>query len=152
MKIIFEFLIIITFILTVFNFFMLYQVNKSRNNKDNIISFDIDEYINSLEFNTVLDNLIRPLLGQISNEDIAKTIVTELNKTDEKIKQIDDLKLFNYIKDVLLNYHNSYSEVNDIFLDMKEDFIKGTEEYAEEITKIQNSREDISNVLNNFYK
>lgn len=120
------------------------------NDKENNNNTDLDEYLNSLEFNTILDQEIRPLLGNYNNLDIT-------NKVSEKVirnymsgfKSIDTNHVHKYVSDVLLNYNNTFNDVVN-----KNEF-EDTEEVLDDYTKIPNHSEpfvDLHNVLNNFYK
>ena len=121
--------------------------NKIEKESDGI---DLDEKLNSLEFNTHLDNIIRPLLGKFNNKDIAEKVSEKVIRYDFKTTNKSDmLKIKNYISDLLLVYNNH--------IEMKEtstipDDIIEVSEYDDN-KKISNQNEfDLSTTINNFYR
>lgn len=116
------------------------QYYKSSNKK---VDFNIDEYLGSLEFNMLLDKNITPLLGKVSNDEIVNIVSQCVIKEDKRASEIDKNTLNNYIRDILLNYHNSYSKNIDNTI-------------IEDIDKIviptsKSNTIDISNTISNFY-
>lgn len=101
------------------------EINKSE--------YDINELIYSMTFNTILDDLIRQMLNKFPNH----IIVTEVSNIIFKrynIKENDKEKIKLHIKDVLLNYNNSY----------KEDTIEPDIEWYASMTKISEIEADLS--------
>lgn len=118
------------------------QYNKSSDKK---IDFNIDEYLGSLEFNMLLDKNITPLLGKVSNDEIVNIVSQCVIREDKRVSEIDKNILDNYIRDILLNYHNSYSKNIDNTI---------IEEDTDKIF-VPNSKSntiDISNTIYNFYE
>lgn len=143
------------------------QIKVSKETKDNLQKFikgkyniDIDEYIHSLDFNTILDSHILSLLGKFSNEDIVNKVTDKLillNDNFANINEHDKIKLKEYIRDALRNYNNKYTEkiefkpVEEVYNSAPSiDFDKeGTETATKNYIT---NRIDITNTLNNFYK
>lgn len=127
-------------------------------NEENIEEFDHDEYLHSLEFNTKLDNMIVPLLGKESNNEIVKTVLLRIYKEDPKTDKITGKKLEDYVRDILRNYNNPYNmEKIYEFLDedKKDNYLHTTitniksEGASDGVTPVKT---DLTNTLNNFYK
>lgn len=127
---------------------------------------DLDEFLNSLEFNMLLDGKIQPMLGKYKNEDIVKRIMKSFEKeNDNIISRIDKNTLKSYIEEVLLNYNNNFQEEEYEFEGYDNDEIveyykakrklkdNNTHASPEEIFVTTNSNTvNLSNTLNNFYK
>lgn len=112
----------------------------------------VDELIHSLGFNTYLDKEIRVMLGNYKNEDIiikASTLMMEYYT--DILTQNDYVKIQKYIREVLLNYNNPYTDRK------KEDNSGWVEELPDVavekgiIEKQNPNSVNISNTLNNFY-
>lgn len=107
--------------------------------------FNIDEYLNSYNFNIKLDGLVLELKDKYDNETIANKIYLYLVQSDQNCTKIEKNILLNYIKDVLRNYVNNYTnnkepEINQFM-------------FTEEInTSQEKNKTNIDNILNNFYK
>lgn len=135
----------IAILVSIYVYFIITESNREEttSEEDN----NLDEKLNSLEFNTRLDDLIRPMLGKYTNEEITKKLTDyiinyEMKDTNES--NIDIIK--NYISDLLLVYNNHIEPelVND-----------ASEEYFEDIKVSdvqQNNDFNIDNVLKDFYK
>lgn len=134
---------------------------------------DADEYMNSLDFNMLLDDRIQPLLGKYKNEEIVDRVIKSFDKNDPVISLIDVNALRSYISDVLLNYNNNYKEEEYEFESYDNDEIveyykKGrvtktaawnnthSDQTLYEVTgtvseNIDGKTINLSNTLNNFY-
>lgn len=132
------------------------QKNKSRNVLKEKYS-NQTEYLHSLDFNIHLDEMIQPLLGSNTNEEIISKIFKTV-RTYEHLDTIDNKELHQYITDVLSNYHNSYNE-NPEMSYIEEDIekyklnVEMNEPVAMDLKTFmdkQNST-NINHVLNNFY-
>ena len=121
--------------------------NKIEKESDGI---DLDEKLNSLEFNTHLDNIIRPLLGKFNNKDIAEKVSEKVIRYDFKTTNKSDmLKIKNYISDLLLVYNN-HIEMEETST-IPDDIIEVSE--YDDNKKISNQNEfDLSTTINNFYR
>ena len=121
--------------------------NKIEKESDGI---DLDEKLNSLEFNTHLDNIIRPLLGKFNNKDIAEKVSEKVIRYDFKTTNKSDmLKIKNYISDLLLVYNN-HIEMEETPT-IPDDIIEVSE--YDDNKKISNQNEfDLSTTINNFYR
>ena len=121
--------------------------NKIEKESDGI---DLDEKLNSLEFNTHLDNIIRPLLGKFNNKDIAEKVSEKVIRYDFKTTNKSDmLKIKNYISDLLLVYNN-HIEMEETSI-IPDDIIEVSE--YDDNKKISNQNEfDLSTTINNFYR
>lgn len=161
-------------IICILNFISCKSQNKmSKETKENVQKFikgkyniDMDEYIHSLDFNSILDSHILSLLGKFSNEDIVNKVTDKLillNDNFANINEHDKIKLKEYIRDVLRNYNNSYEEPlknKDINKEFDELFESSPNSYSvqsidfnkEGTETIDKNRTNITNVLNNFYK
>lgn len=137
------------------------EANKSEEIKEKIDN----NYINSLEFNTLLDDMIRPLLGKYSNQEIAKSIVHTLTSNNTLKKyNISPNIMKDYILDLLLNYNNNYTSTLEVDLerhnpstDYNKNFMDIDELYTKKSVSGSSSNSNInevnlSNTLNNFYK
>lgn len=130
---------------------------------------DADEYMNSLDFNMLLDDKIQPLLGKYKNEEIVERVIKSFDKNDPMISQIDVNALRSYISDVLLNYSNNYKEEEYEFEGYDNDEIveyykKGRVTDTADWNNVHSSigpvgnltaktnTVNLSNTLNNFYK
>ena len=118
--------------------------------KEESNEIDLDEKLNSLEFNTHLDNIIRPLLGKLNNEDIAEKVSEKVIMYDFKTANKSDMnKIKNYISDLLLVYNNH--------IDIKESSITPDEiiqisEYNDDKKISKRNEFDLSTTINNFYR
>ena len=137
------------------------QIKTSKETKDNLQKFikgkyniDIDEYMHSLDFNTILDSHILSLLGKFSNEDIVNKVTDKLillNDNFTNINEHDKIKLKEYIRDVLRNYNNSYTEKIE-FKPVEEVYNSSIDFNKEETETIDKNKIDLTGTLNNFYK
>lgn len=131
--------------------FINYKNNKKieKNNKEQ--EFNYNEYLNSLEFNTLLDNEIRKYLGKKSNDDIVKIVTDTLIANDKKSAMVGKDILSDYIRDMLLNYINKFDDTIDEITDKVLDNVEVIDD-----TKYVNLDDklytNLSNVLNDFYK
>lgn len=106
--------------------------------------FDEDEYINSIEFNRKLDNMIVPLIGKYSNENIVKIVTSNIIK--KETHNINRGKLAEYVTHSLSYYNNTYTDSID------EEIHNPMNRY-EDSGRSLNSREiDISDTMRNFYE
>ena len=121
--------------------------NKIEKESDGI---DLDEKLNSLEFNTHLDNIIRPLLGKFNNKDIAEKVSEKVIRYDFKTTNKSDmLKIKNYISDLLLVYNN-HIEMEETPT-IPDDIIEVSE--YDDNKKISNQNEfDLSTTINSLYR
>ena len=106
--------------------------------------FNEDEYINSIEFNRKLDDMIVPLIGKYSNENIVKIITSNIIK--KETHNINREKLIDYVRHSLSFYNNNYTDSID------EEIPNPMNRY-EDSGRSLNSREvDISDTMRNFYE
>lgn len=125
---------------------------------------DADEYMNSLDFNMLLDDRIQPLLGKYKNEEIVDRVIKSFDKNDPMISLIDVNALRSYISDVLLNYNNNYKEeyefegydndeIVEYYKESRTTKTATTELNPPKSAIIYNGTTyNLSNTLNNFYK
>lgn len=111
-----------------------------KDTKDNE-EFNLDAYMNSLDFNTAIDFKIQNLLGKFNNEEIAEKVTCDIIRTDSNIPIKDKPKVKEYIKSVILLYNNTYTEKP------KEIVVHRTLD-----EEIMNNQTNISDQLNMFYK
>lgn len=146
------FILIINIIIICINF-KLIKTLESNNITENLSEttknnekINLDETLNSLEFNTHLDELIRPLLGKYNNKDIVDKVSEYVLKND--LKNADEDKIKNYISDVLLVYNNHIEQPET-------ESVYPTEEVIDYHTDDHSSisvNTDVARALNNFYR
>lgn len=150
-------LLIISICVLIMNITILVKLTaylKTLNKKQNLSNVEtsndninLDEILNSLEFNTHLDELIRPLLGKYNNKDIVDKVSEYIIKHD--LKNADENKIKNYVSDVLLNYNNHIDQYETESTYLTEEII----DYPDKnISSESVNNTDMARALNNFYK
>lgn len=134
---------------------------KECSKKENNNKYDIDELIYSVEFNTAIDDKICPLLNKYPNNVIVAE-VTGLICKEWSISAEDISKVNNHIRDILLNYNNSYMETDTTIEQDMEKYAEMTRvntietrilEKPDNITtKTANNKIDIRSIFDDFYK
>lgn len=130
----------------------------NKKEKNNLDYENIDELIYSMKFNTTIDSLICQLLHKFPNH----IIVEEVSKIISKrynIKSNDIEKIESHVKDMLLNYNNSYKEKIDEHEIAEPNIewydsmtkINTLENKPDNITTIDNEYADLTKTLTNFY-
>lgn len=126
---------------------------KAKNKYDNI-----NDLIYSFRFNMKLDDRILPLLDKFPNDTIVEKITESLSKEYSITTEQDIETLKSHIKDVLLNYNNSYNEIEVNTFDSVTEEESSNIDYAinEDDQIIKPDRKastiDIKNILSDFYK
>lgn len=119
----------------------------SKKVKEEPSKINLDDKLNSLEFNIHLDDLIRPLLGKFNNKDIEEKVSNQVIKYDLKvINKSDQNKIRDYISDVLLNYNNHIVFEEPIVT--PNDIIEISDD--KKTTKMNEF--DLGSTINNFYR
>lgn len=146
----------VTMVISLLNFVLLIRIyamiepfNKEKKPvKKKKETYNNENYLHTLEFNTKLDGIIVPLLGRYSNEDIIKQSILKL-KNDENLSGISENILAKYINDTLLNYRNPYintdNNIDDVQIDEEVD-------YKTWFPESNSNMRNIDSALNNFYK
>lgn len=129
--------------------------------KENNNKYNIDELIYSVEFNTAIDDKICPLLNKYPNNVIVAE-VTGLICKEWSISAEDISKVNSHIRDILLNYNNSYMGIDTKTIEQdieKYDDISRVNtietrilEKPDNITTTPNNKIDIRNIFSDFYK
>lgn len=127
------------------------EKNKSDNTEQEEIN--LTEKLHSLEFNTRLDDLIRPMLGKYTNKEIVEKLTSYITTYDMKITDESEINMIrNYLSDLLLIYNNHIEEEPE---DEKVSDDSQAEYFEIDPKKMMTKNDDISIIdvaLRDFYK